>query len=232
MDTMQTDGSEVGVQCKSEDNNEQRIVVITKMSNRKVCYIFHHEKFEENLQLANRNGSKNDRDALRTTFSTLGFAVTVFEDLSYDNVKKELSKISQDSSANDIDCLICCVLSYGEYDTLYAYDQAYPLSALFAPFTRKKCPAMYEKPKLFFVQTCSYQPVEEDDDDRSGGKVPRYADYQTSYCDCDLPYNSIPLLFETLLVHSTVPGHLSWREDDSDDSENVFLVCSLFDKTD
>lgn len=49
------------------------------------CVIFNHEKFEHERE-SRRKGTKYDEDAIKKTFSALGFEVKVYNDLKVNEI--------------------------------------------------------------------------------------------------------------------------------------------------
>lgn len=56
------------------------------------AYIFNHEYFNANLELNPRPGTNKDRDDLRKILRELDFDVTLFNDLTFNELNMEIIK--------------------------------------------------------------------------------------------------------------------------------------------
>ncbi|KAK4875895.1 hypothetical protein RN001_012317 [Aquatica leii] len=181
-----------------------------------LALIFNHEQFDS-PKCPSRNGTNFDRSNLAIRLNGLGFHVKVFQDLSYNQLKKEIIAASgRDHS--DYDCFIMVVLTHGDPGILYAKDRVYQYENLWVPFSDKNCPTLVGKPKLFFIQAC--QGTEADD----GITL-----YRTEIDG--QPANSHLILTEpdVLIAYSTAPGFYSWRRKD-EGSWFINALCMELDK--
>ena len=53
---------------------------------------------------------------------------------------------------SDNDCLVCCFLTHGHDEYLWAYDRLYDLDHILSFFTGDKCKTLAGKPKIFIIQ--------------------------------------------------------------------------------
>uniref|UniRef100_A0A3P8ZZP0 Caspase-8 n=1 Tax=Esox lucius TaxID=8010 RepID=A0A3P8ZZP0_ESOLU len=112
---------------------------------RGLCLIMNNQEFEDE-HLMNRQGSNIDAVELAKVFSWLGFKVL----MSMNNTMKKMQDLPQHG-----DALVCCVLSHGRETGVCGTDsQILPIDELLSPFNGLKCPALNNKPKLFFIQAC------------------------------------------------------------------------------
>ncbi|EDW36080.1 GL16870 [Drosophila persimilis] len=162
--------------------------------------IFNHEFFEIPTLRA-RMGTNVDAEELRKTFKRLGFDVSVHKDCKWQNIREQIEKAAA-LDHTDSDCLAIAILSHGEHGCIYANDVQYKLDQIWHYFTAKMCPTLAGKPKLFFIQACQGDGLDEgvmlekgvtetDGDSSMGYKIPVHADFLFSY--------------------STIPGYYSWR---------------------
>ncbi|GLG96498.1 Caspase-1, partial [Gryllus bimaculatus] len=97
--------------------------------------IFNHERYDENLSLKVRQGTKADRERLEKTLQNLGFVVRVYDDLPKKVILEKLIREQQNNYHYNSDCLVVVVLTHGgEKGRLYAKDTFYTVSELWAPF--------------------------------------------------------------------------------------------------
>ncbi|XP_049940914.1 caspase-6-like [Schistocerca serialis cubense] len=116
---------------------------------RGIALILNHKVFEED-SLHNRAYTEIDRNALMRAFTTLGFEVRCFDDLTYSQIRQQLRRVAEEDHVN---CVAVAVLSLGSANNvLFAKDQAYHVSDLLEPFSPAQCPRLVGKPKLFFIQ--------------------------------------------------------------------------------
>uniref|UniRef100_A0A1I8JUX2 Short caspase n=1 Tax=Anopheles funestus TaxID=62324 RepID=A0A1I8JUX2_ANOFN len=152
-----------------------------------------------------REGSDKDRDNISSALERNGFDVRVFNDLTREDLIAMLKMIaSEDHWQNS--CLVVVVMTHGEKDVLYASDNVYPVSELWEPFVGDACPSLLEKPKLFFIQACRGNNL--DDGVKLLKVVTDTVDARSS--PEPQPY-VIPTMADLLVMYSTYDGHYSWR---------------------
>lgn len=178
------------------------------------CIILNHEYFKDN-KLSQRKGSTADANALFQCFQRLGFNVIMKNDLSCDKLFTFLSEVAKEDHS-DNDCFVCCILTHGQNDGLWANDQMYSLDRILNLFTGDKCKSLAAKPKIFFIQAC--RGVEFDDGVQI--KVPKDV---TDGKDSKLV--KIPVFADYLIAYSTMSGYYAWRNQ----SEGSWFVNHLTD---
>lgn len=106
-----------------------------------------------------RYGSDIDRDKLRETFHMLGHDVIVYENLDRRSLLDELGNISrQITDLQNYDGLVMCILSHGNKGEIFTSDSIpVSLDTIKSYFDGTHCPALANKPKLFFLQVCQGQ---------------------------------------------------------------------------
>uniref|UniRef100_L7LY79 Putative caspase apoptotic cysteine protease n=1 Tax=Rhipicephalus pulchellus TaxID=72859 RepID=L7LY79_RHIPC len=162
------------------------------------CVIFNYRTFERHTGLSERVGTdKDDRD-LHNCFRRLGFDTFTYNNLTCKETQDTLKTLGK-GDYSEVDCFVCCVLTHGGPDILYATDGKFPVSAVMEPFHDDVCPSLLGKPKLFFIQACRGDRLD------SGTKaVLDTADSSTgAFC--------IPTHADILVAYSTVPGFYAWR---------------------
>lgn len=149
--------------------------------------------------MGKRNGTNEDKKSLMNLFKSLEFDVECYDDLTKSQVRDKLKQVAkEDHSLND--CFVCCLLTHGENGVFYAKDNKYASDELWNPFLGNKCQSLAGKPKLFFIQACQGDLVDD-------GVTVRTKTVQT---DSASEYK-IPAHADVLLAFSTVAGYYSWR---------------------
>lgn len=129
---------------------------------------------------------------------------------------------------SDDDCVIVTILSHGEIvpfvdkktgeesHTILAHDQLsyihakdikYPLQMIFKYFTDQRCPTLKDKPRIFIIQAC-----QGDDLDEGITLVPKKKKTEKDGIDFE-PLKMEPILphKDFLIAYSTLPGFYSFR---------------------
>ncbi|KAG8179662.1 hypothetical protein JTE90_017801 [Oedothorax gibbosus] len=182
-----------------------------KMSSKPVglCLIINNINFSKSRT---RDESKFDVSALRSLFEFLGFKVTVEQDLTAQEMTNCLEKLSKTPELGRVDSIIVYILTHGDrdkynVDKLRGIDEEeVALTNVYEMFNHNNCEMLLGKPKLFFFQACRGK--EED-----LGCFKRLADTDaTSFQTSDRSSFTLvhfPSLADTIVVHSTMPCHLS-----------------------
>lgn len=78
----------------------------------------------------------------------------MYENLTYETILRTLKSISK-SDFSKYDGFVMCILSHGDRNVIYTTDSIpLPLDVIKACFDGVNCPALVNKPKLFFMQAC------------------------------------------------------------------------------
>ncbi|XP_066544412.1 caspase-8 [Amia ocellicauda] len=176
-----------------------------KMSSqpRGYCLIFNNSNF---LQLKPRSGTHKDAEALDKVFTWLGFEVNTFHDLKADEMHARLKEYGEMSHEGK-DCLVCCVLSHGELQCVFGTDdQKVTIKEIISFFDGRNCPSLLQKPKVFFIQACQGEKMQEAVRVQADG-----GDVHPGL-EADLKcHNMIPINADVLLGMATVQECLSLR---------------------
>ncbi|XP_053673133.1 caspase-like [Anopheles nili] len=161
---------------------------------RGMALIFSHNKYDID-NIPSREGSAIDCKRLKETLDMFRFDVKIYQDFKYEEIKTVIQKVStMDHEEND--CILIAVLTHGEEgDYVYAYDCPYELSTIWSYFTAEKCPSLAGRPKIFFVQACRGNKLD------NGVKVQK--DGVGRY--------SIPTHADFLFAYATIPGFMAFR---------------------
>jgi len=163
------------------------------------AFIFNHMNFDPKLSLKARSGTHNDRDNLKVVLRQLDFEVEVYNDLPVREIERILEQAAMDDHSDD-DCILVTVLSHGELGILYASDHPYKPDHLWQYFTADKCPTLAGKPKMFFIQACQGDRLDQ------GVKL-----VARTEADAGPVSYKIPAHADFLIAYSTIPGFYSWR---------------------
>ncbi|XP_034245432.1 caspase-1-like [Thrips palmi] len=165
--------------------------------------IFNHDTF--NIDgLSPRSGSEVDVKNLVQTYEGLGFEAIVHQNLTFTEIKSEISKLSQEDFT-DADCLCITVLTHGMGSNyLLAQDHPYNIDQLWTPFTADRCTTLAGKPKLFFIQACRGERLD------SGVTLVSHRHRSETDSSSSTSYK-IPTHADFLLAYSSMEGFFSWR---------------------
>lgn len=97
-------------------------------------------------------------------------------------------------------------MTHGGPHSLHAKDSCYPVESLWANFIGNRCPSLIGKPKMFFIQACRGEALDQG--------VVFYPERQNDKKDCETyeGSNSSPPMADLLVMYSTYEGHYSWRD--------------------
>lgn len=174
--------------------------------NRGICLILDHENFSRKKAstklLPKRSGTDVDADSVETLFGKkLGFTVSRHKDLQLSAVQCVL-KQTANLDHSDNDCFVCVVLTHGDHGELYAYDGKYQIELLYKYFLNSCCPTLVGKPKIFFIQACQGNRLD-------NGVIVQSRDALDSIDS--VSYLKIPTHADFLCAYSTLPGFYSFR---------------------
>lgn len=175
--------------------------------------IFNHEHFSS-FDVSTRTGTNDDRNNLKETLTSLHFEVTVYNDKRWTEIRSILEDISS-SNHSENDCILIAILSHGERDAVWAKDCTYKLEKLYSFFAADKCPTLAGKPKLFVVQACQGKKVDPG--------VTMSSNIQTD--SASTSSYRIPAHSDFLIVHSSMPGYVSWRQTNGGGSWFIQSLC-------
>lgn len=167
--------------------------------NRGFCLIFDNEKFNPTRKLPRRHGSHVDSTGLYNLFRAMSFDVVLFKDLTAKEIRYQLEYFAKQDHSNN-DAFACCILTHGEHGQLWGSDHRFPVDMIFNHFLGDNCLTLVGKPKLFFIQACQ--------GDRMDEGVPVMV--QESL-DSSTSYFKVPTHADFLIAYSTLPGFYSWR---------------------
>ncbi|XP_070545473.1 caspase-7-like [Ptychodera flava] len=185
------------------------------MSHRKRgrAIIINIENFNNNIE--SRQGTGVDAKNLRRTFSKLGFFVDIYDDLSVLEINDLLQKVANEDHSNS-DCIAISILSHGDQDCIYGRDGPTTVDIITGYFKGDVCPSLAGKPKLFFIQACRGEKMDDGivlkDDEVDGARHQR-----------------IPVQSDFLICYATVDGYYAWRNP-ANGSYFIQALCSVLDQ--
>lgn len=169
---------------------------------RGICLILDNENFSPTAtstrNLSKRVGSHVDSKSVAGLFSSLGFQVHIQQDLTFTGIKEILKQVAL-LDHTDSDCFACVVLTHGDHGHLYAYDTRYAIDFLFVNFLGDRCLTLVGKPKLFFIQACQGNRLD------NGVVVSSNDEIDAAH------YFKIPTHADFMIAYSTLPGFYSFR---------------------
>jgi len=171
-----------------------------KHRNRGKCLIFNNKIFDSCTRLNERRGTEADARDLAGAFRSLDFNVSLYENPSAKEIISTLDTVSKEDHSQS-DCIVVCILTHGEQGILWGRDEKYLTDKVFNYFKGDQCPTLAAKPKIFFIQACQGDRLDE------GVAVRQSFDVT----DAGHGYYRIPNYADFLIAYSTVPGYYSWR---------------------
>ncbi|XP_012789124.2 caspase-6-like [Sorex araneus] len=176
---------------------------------RGLALIFNFERFDSLLDLRDRQGTFADRDNLCRRFQELGFEVICYDNLKANDVLHKMHEASIDSHV-DADCFLCVFLTHGEGNYLYAYDAMVEISMLTDFFKGDKCRSLVGKPKIFIIQACRGDKLDEPAQPMEEVDATRQLDSNETQVDSASVY-TLPAGADFLMCYSVAEGYFSHR---------------------
>ncbi|XP_029460027.1 caspase-3-like isoform X3 [Rhinatrema bivittatum] len=115
--------------------------------------------FHSRSNLSSRKGAKKDANRLFKVLSRLNYAVKLY----YDKTAEEIKQIYEEESQHEQgDCFLSILSSHGEEGAIFDFHgQPIKLTQIFHMLSPDKCQALAGKPKLFFIQACRGEMLDE-----------------------------------------------------------------------
>ena len=192
----------------------------------RLCIVLNHKNFDPRSDLGERRGTDVDCVAIENTFVKMGFAVRIFNDLTFDRIQSCLGQLQENRV--ELSCLALFILTHGEENgVLYAYDTPFRLDKHVTPkLLPDQCPCLAGKPKLIFIQACQGKKT-----DAGADITVRPRSRHTSTDGDMLPSNSyrIPHYADLLIFQAAYHGFYSFRSGRSG-SWFIQALCQAFEK--
>lgn len=151
-----------------------------------------------------RTGTDIDCTTICLRLKALGFQVDRYHNASCAQIMKTFSNAAHEDHS-DADCFVGVLLSHGEKDLIMGTDGKLAIKDIFDFFRANNSTTLAGKPKIFFVQACRGNQLDE-------GVHMNVTDAKRNHDDAfDKQEIRIPNEADFLLSFSTVPGYYSWR---------------------
>ncbi|XP_051574174.1 caspase-2-like isoform X1 [Myxocyprinus asiaticus] len=127
-----------------------------RSSPRGLALVLSNVRFDSaNTDLDIRRGGEVDEEVLRRLFTELDFTVSLHKDLTAEAMRRCLEQFAQRQEHAEYDCCAVCFLTHGVEGSIYGTDgQLLELDWVFEVFDNARCPLLQNKPKMFFIQAC------------------------------------------------------------------------------
>lgn len=176
--------------------------------------IFNHEVFtlrNTNAEVyKTRSGTQEDCNNLEECLKDFGFEVQVHHNKGSEDLIDIVDQAANDNH-EDCDCILIAILTHGNgVGVLCSSDNFYKFEEIWSKFTADKCPSLAGKPKIFIIQACQGDTINK--------AVTLKTNNNSNYClendGATVRENRyrIPNQADFMLVSSTLPGSLSWRD--------------------
>ena len=182
--------------------NARQYIYQMKSKPHGICIIINNENFKTLLK--SRSGTNKDAHNLQNLFNYLGFVTQCHNNKTHIEMRQILNDVaSMDHSKYD--CLMVAILTHGDYgDLLYGTSgQGIMIQEVIETFSGRRCPALIGKPKIFIIQACR---------GTRHNQVVWLNDTNDDECDMTDSHPTVhPNISDYLVAHSTIPGHVSFR---------------------
>ncbi|XP_046360747.2 caspase-3-like [Haliotis rufescens] len=162
--------------------------------------------------ISSRNGAEVDAKRMTDTLVSRGFDVDKVEDVTADTLQACLmSKAASDHSKRD--CFICVIMTHGSEDHVTCTDgRTVHMKTLISYFAGGRCPTLIGKPKIFIINACQGDQVDEGQDVADAAVFYDREDDEDDDNESDEGlFQNLPYEVDFLYIHSTVHGYFSYR---------------------
>uniref|UniRef100_A0A915PLH8 Uncharacterized protein n=1 Tax=Setaria digitata TaxID=48799 RepID=A0A915PLH8_9BILA len=188
------------------------------------------------LGMPERIGTDIDEINLDNLFQQLNYKVSVYRNLCAKEMLIAMRDFSKRPEHKDLDSCVVCVLTHGEHGELYGTDDvAVSVIEFVSCLNARNCPALAQKPKLFFLQACRGQQYDRgfgNEFDKPDGYFDRWFTCATPQSQNSLPVDQktkSPIEADILVSYATTPGYVSWRNS-MRGSWFIQSICEVFAK--
>jgi len=160
--------------------------------------IINNKTFKPNTGMGERKGTDIDAANLYADFKKLGFEVTTHNNQTASQMLKLMIEAAG-QNYSDCDAFGVAVLTHGDNSELYGVDNVISMDRFIEPI--KTCSTLAGKPKIFIIQACRGQKLDEGVDVKDAERDDEPVK----------PTYRIPIEADFLYAYSTVPGYFAWR---------------------
>ncbi|KYN04011.1 Caspase Nc [Cyphomyrmex costatus] len=189
-----------------------------------------------------RFSAKHDNNNLKELFEEMGFTVFTYFDLKGQEIKNTIKTFSKRDDLNKVDSCFVIVTSHGMEDkennteiqgTDYHIVSREPnyekvlCTEICDYFTAEACPQLAEKPKIFIFQLCRGKKIQKG---VSHSKITTDSCKMKSTNEYNVKTPHIQTIrnySDMLIVQSTLPGYVSYRDSDTG-SWFIQILCKVF----
>ncbi|XP_067672894.1 caspase-3-like [Haliotis asinina] len=193
--------------------------------NRGLAIILNNRDFDRHTGMGTRTGTDIDASNIYQRLKGLGFTVKMHTNKTTGEMKSIMDQAAKEDYSRS-DCFACVILSHGEEGAVYGTNGPIEIKELVDPFKGHRCLSLAGKPKLFFIQACRGQGLDEgvDVSDALGTKGDADDDVEMA----PVTYR-IPTEADFLMAYSVVPGFFSWRNS-ARGSWFIQALCAVLEK--
>ena len=182
----------------------KQLTYAMKSSPRGIGVIINNEKFNA---LQPRFGAAMDVHNLEILFQYLNFDTQSHKNKTHTEMRQILNDVAG-MDHDKYDCLMVAILTHGDYgDVLYGTSGGITIQEVIETFSSKRCPTLISKPKIFIIQACR---------GRRYNQAVELDDGNDEQCDMiDSGPTVHPNISDYLVAYSTIPGHVSFRNNNN-----------------
>lgn len=191
---------------KAEDFGKHPLLPIYSMRSRRrgVFFFANIIKFQD--EKTNRRGAERDHENMCSLFSELGFTIFYYENLTRDQLMKLLRELVVSEYLHRIDSFFLCIQTHGDLlngHTIMEFSDGSReyTDMIVSLFSNIDCPALVEKPKVFFFPFCR-------------GKISDKLKNVYPQTETDgIPSRQylVPTFSDILICYGTIPGFKTHR---------------------
>jgi hypothetical protein len=191
-----------------------------------------------------RDGAEHDESNLQRLFTALQFDTVVHRNFTAEKIKTCLEEERLDEKHYKADMFVLFILTHGSEGSIQGVDNnEMKIETITEMFDGKHCPALNNKPKIFFIQACQGDQVTAADNtvmsrERTVGDRSDAVDSDTEQCmetnnrklealhlDSILDSIFVHEKADTLISYATVQGYRAWRRSDKG---SWFVRCIVY----
>ncbi|KRY92183.1 Glutathione synthetase, partial [Trichinella pseudospiralis] len=167
--------------------------------------------------LPNRLGSDIDCKNIHRLLTDLGYNVIKKHNLTAKGIVETMVKFSLNKEHERCDSAVVVILTHGLEGEIYGSDGGLvSVQKVIQLLDAVNCPALKNKPKLFFLQACRGQRYDSghdviDSGDTVGSANARRKLNSLDENDANALRRKVPTQADILIAYSTTPGFVSWR---------------------